>query len=624
MVDFIGKVPRVSAESARPVTASAKAMGSGVGEGLELLGGAGADVFLDVRDKGEKTNAQDLMNTANRKMRELKTGRQAFGHPGAPDHEEEREGYLNLNESQALDKRQSYGELVDKELDAILEQAPNDRVRALMAGRMGVLREGTHNSLATHERGERDKYDLRVQKDTIAESNQQVTSLLGQRDTAGALQSIRDLDQATYDHEISQGARPKEARGAAETATTNAHVAALQSLIDQNRFPEADDYYNKITKDPVLAKGFDSTSRGAMMAKIQAKKTEREALSTADALMDAFDATAAQEGANGGMINAEANAMKALAKEKDPDKRTAMRQRVTSMIADRKRLLTARKGEIWGAMYRHIDAGGNRTSFQDEKPRDYDLIAGDLQMAGLDKKTKAIKEGKQYSDTPAGDEYKRWDKEDNDTVLSTMDLDAVRPNVTEDEFKELKKKRQGAIDNLEKLGETSTSHKRMHTLLATFAPKNLKGAFGSSTKTSEKNLKQAADLRRITNAFVTEFKETHKREPTEEEMTAEVVRLYLPAVGNPENHGMLGLPKGKDEEAFNKRVFQIRDLPAKQKGVVTIPIDAMPKGEGSLYRRVLKGIDDNGLPRTPTLIENVAGATLAGDTDRLRSLGIVK
>ena len=138
MVDFIGKVPRVSAESARPVTASAKAMGSGVGEGLELLGGAGADVFLDVRDKGEKTNAQDLMNTANRKMRELKTGRQAFGHPGAPDHEEEREGYLNLNESQALDKRQSYGELVDKELDAILEQAPNDRVRALMAGRMGV------------------------------------------------------------------------------------------------------------------------------------------------------------------------------------------------------------------------------------------------------------------------------------------------------------------------------------------------------------------------------------------------------------------------------------------------------------------------------------------------------
>ena len=265
--DLRGKVPQVQARSAGNVNVTAQSTGAGVAEAFSEAGAAVEDAALKQREKNEKTDAQDRMNAANKQQRELLNGRpeDEFEDPATlsdPDYQQSRKGYLNLNESQAMAAKGDHVARSNAALDDAMEAAPNDRVRALMSQRIENLRENSANSMDRHERGERDKYDDRVQLDTMTEGKQNAAAAASAGGYAAAKQDLSDVRAQTYQYNISNGATAAQANNAADTATSKVHQAVLTQMLKDGRVSDA----RKYQEDAIKADGkkYDTDIRSAM------------------------------------------------------------------------------------------------------------------------------------------------------------------------------------------------------------------------------------------------------------------------------------------------------------------------------------------------------------------------
>ena len=121
-------LPQVAPQSLRGVRVGD--ISGGMNEAVQEAGQAGGAYFIDVRNRAEETEAQDLINQLRDKQRLLMDG----------DGSEKNPGYSNLTGKTAVDERNNYEVKYQTEYDDLLGKASSDRVRSQIIKQFGAQR----------------------------------------------------------------------------------------------------------------------------------------------------------------------------------------------------------------------------------------------------------------------------------------------------------------------------------------------------------------------------------------------------------------------------------------------------------------------------------------------------
>ena len=631
-------LPQVAPKSLRGVRVGD--ISGGMNEAVQEAGQAGGAYFIDVRNRAEETEAQDLINQLRDKQRLLMDG----------DGSEKNPGYSNLTGKTAVDERNNYEVKYQTEYDDLLGKASSDRVRSQIIKQFGAQRNTFLTNVSRHQGGQRIKYEDQVH--TTASDN--LTELAISEATFdeatkawGNKKTIAEQYAANLQHYRKRTGDAKVAKDMADEARSKTHVEVIDDLLTRaGGGVSAEKYFNahvgeidqKVKNE--LRTRIENGSRLdtaqtfaddaiAKFAEANPTKSERELMSdvkwqrdthaeigrkfsgeTEKEVRAEFDRRITRFTKQENSLDAEATYKATEFLATNPDKSLLDFLTATGNKAQAKRIMSDPR--LFGALVTlSKNIGRAQTTAEFANKNNAEVLRSIKPDVLTDQRLRQM--------TPA-------------------EMDALKKGLTEQTWKKLDTRRDQAIlsfqaqenpENINPYAAMKTQMKSIATATKDFDFGT--GAGGKKSKKIEAARNRARLLEQEMMAWMGTYRREIQRNPTLAEVKQEIVRRSARIVSDPPDTGppltALGLYRTEQagEEEIKGFITDIRArMSPQQRANAIVPYERMRL----VFRDVIRfnirkhapAARQEDMLRDESFFENLAGAIVMNDTPRMRRL----